>query len=106
MAYSKRHAWCDEGDRDPRRVDERRGLALGISADRLREPPLGWLDPQQHSNEHENRDREWRRVTGWARLWSLRAGVTQSVECLLPKQNVAGSSPVSRSTFSNMRGRA
>jgi hypothetical protein len=32
-------------------------------------------------------------------LWPCRAGVTQSVECLLPKQNVAGSSPVSRSTF-------
>ena len=30
---------------------------------------------------------------------SLRAGVTQLAECLLPKQNVAGSNPVSRSTF-------
>ena len=28
-----------------------------------------------------------------------RAGVTQLAECLLPKQNVAGSNPVSRSTF-------
>ena len=28
----------------------------------------------------------------------LRAGVTQLAECLLPKQNVAGSNPVSRST--------
>ena len=27
-----------------------------------------------------------------------KAGVTQSVECLLPKQDVAGSNPVSRST--------
>ena len=31
--------------------------------------------------------------------WSvIRAGVTQLAECLLPKQNVAGSNPVSRST--------
>jgi hypothetical protein len=29
---------------------------------------------------------------------SSRAGVTQLAECLLPKQNVAGSNPVSRST--------
>src|SRR5439155_23212738 len=28
----------------------------------------------------------------------FQAGVTQSVECLLPKQDVAGSNPVSRST--------
>ena len=32
------------------------------------------------------------------RIEISRAGVTQLVECLLPKQNVAGSSPVSRST--------
>jgi hypothetical protein len=36
---------------------------------------------------------------GYARLPSFsRAGVTQLAECLLPKQNVAGSNPVSRST--------
>ena len=40
-----------------------------------------------------------------ATAWSLatidasRAGVTQLAECLLPKQNVAGSNPVSRSTL-------
>ena len=28
-----------------------------------------------------------------------RAGVTQLVECLLPKQNVVGSSPITRSNF-------
>ena len=32
------------------------------------------------------------------------AGVTQSVECLLPKQDVAGSNPVSRSKLPNLRG--
>jgi hypothetical protein len=40
------------------------------------------------------------RRTAWPRAAAdrrSRAGVTQSVECLLPKQNVAGSSPVSRS---------
>ena len=35
-----------------------------------------------------------------ARIAPSRAGVTQLAECLLPKQDVAGSSPVSRSTFS------
>ena len=33
------------------------------------------------------------------RMVASRAGVTQLAECLLPKQNVAGSNPVSRSTF-------
>jgi hypothetical protein len=32
------------------------------------------------------------------RMSSSQAGVTQLAECLLPKQNVAGSNPVSRST--------
>ena len=32
-----------------------------------------------------------------ARIAASRAGVTQLAECLLPKQNVAGSNPVSRS---------
>ncbi len=31
-------------------------------------------------------------------MWPSRAGVTQLAECLLPKQNVAGSNPVSRSS--------
>ena len=31
-------------------------------------------------------------------MQASRAGVTQLAECLLPKQNVAGSNPVSRST--------
>src|SRR3954471_7418374 len=35
---------------------------------------------------------------GRARIAASRAGVTQLAECLLPKQNVAGSNPVSRST--------
>ena len=45
--------------------------------------------------------RRWRRRSLPAPRYNRvsRAGVTQSVECLLPKQNVAGSSPVSRSTF-------
>ena len=34
-----------------------------------------------------------------ARMQSSRAGVTQLAECQLPKLNVAGSNPVSRSTF-------
>src|ERR1035437_8900981 len=35
----------------------------------------------------------------------IRAGVTQLAECLLPKQNVAGSNPVSRSTSPQTAGR-
>ena len=48
----------------------------------------------------DNVDNERARRRLWARLATLaasRAGVTQLAECLLPKQNVAGSNPVSRS---------
>ena len=40
------------------------------------------------------------RATSLATIGFSRAGVTQLAECLLPKQNVAGSNPVSRSTTS------
>ena len=40
---------------------------------------------------------------GFARLAISRAGVTQLAECQLPKLNVAGSNPVSRSTFPVIR---
>ncbi len=40
----------------------------------------------------------WRLARRIARLAVSRAGVTQLAECQLPKLNVAGSNPVSRST--------
>ncbi len=50
-------------------------------------------------------ERRWRLAsrTAVARLEVSRAGVTQLAECLLPKQNVAGSNPVSRSISSPSR---
>ena len=44
-------------------------------------------------------DRALKATGGRARIGASRAGVTQLAECLLPKQNVAGSNPVSRSTL-------
>jgi hypothetical protein len=42
--------------------------------------------------------RTWRDRAFESTLAASRAGVTQLAECLLPKQDVAGSSPVSRSS--------
>jgi hypothetical protein len=42
--------------------------------------------------------RRWNPRLPGDRIRASRAGVTQLAECLLPKQNVAGSNPVSRST--------
>ena len=45
----------------------------------------------------------WNVESRRANMAVSRAGVTQLAECLLPKQNVAGSNPVSRSTFPSGR---
>ncbi len=69
-------------------------------------PPRGGAGTGWHDRFSEHRLERHERcpmplvgpVRRRARMGACRAGVTQSVECLLPKQNVAGSSPVSRST--------
>src|SRR5258705_11986211 len=57
-----------------------------------RQVTLGWLWTSQRD------PLGWREGRRLGKLIFSRAGVTQLAECLLPKQNVAGSNPVSRST--------
>ena len=60
---------------------------------------LCWMKAASSRTERllSNEAPAWRDVRSIARLRASRAGVTQLAECLLPKQNVAGSNPVSRS---------